>query len=419
VCLEQIHPIPTWATRYPDQQRGEKLNRRLDRYTANTDKKRRRLLAVGLAKLEAQKHEAWRGTSALESLPVLEQCWKVQSMNERNNLTGNNHKPEVVVITGASAGVGRATVQAFAQRGAHIGLLARGREGLEGARRDAEAAGGQALPLPTDVADARQVEAAAQAVEEKFGPIDIWVNDAMTTVFSPFKEITAEEFKRATEVTYLGAVYGTMAALRRMLPRDRGCIVQVGSALAYRSIPLQAPYCGAKHAIRGFTDSVRCELLHDRSNVHITMVHLPGLNTPQFSWCKTRLPRHPQPVPPIFEPEVAAEGIVWAAHHKRREVLVGGSTVEAVQGNKIAPGILDHYLARTAYDGQQTKQPVSPDRPSNLFEPVPGDHGAHGVFDSKARPESRQLWATTHRSWLALASAGVAGFACAFLAMKR
>lgn len=340
-------------------------------------------------------------------------------MSEKHSIAGNTTRPEVVVITGASAGVGRAAVQAFARRGAYIGLLARGHDGLEGARRDAEAAGGQGLPLPTDVADARQIEAAAQTVEERLGPIDIWVNDAMTTVFSPFKEITPEEFKRATEVTYLGAVYGTMAALKRMLPRNRGCIVQVGSALAYRSIPLQAPYCGAKHAIRGFTDSLRCELLHDRSNVHITMVHMPGLNTPQFNWCKTRLPRHPRPVPPIFEPEIAAEAIVWAAHHRRREVLVGGSTVEAIQGNKLAPGILDWYLARTCYDGQQTRQPVSPDRPSNLFEPVPGDHGAHGIFDEQARTYSRQLWLTTHRSWLALAGAGVAAFAGALLVRKR
>jgi NAD(P)-dependent dehydrogenase (short-subunit alcohol dehydrogenase family) len=334
-------------------------------------------------------------------------------MNQMRNLDGN--KTEIVVVTGASAGVGRATVQAFARRGASIGLLARGHDGLDGARRDVEAAGGKALPLPTDVADPKQVEAAAQAVEEKLGPIDIWVNDAMTTVFSPFKEITAEEFKRATEVTYLGAVYGTMAALRRMLPRDRGCIVQVGSALAYRSIPLQAPYCGAKHAIRGFTDSVRCELLHDRSKVRITMVQMPALNTPQFNWCKTRLPRHPQPVPPIFEPEVAAEAIVWAAHHRRREVFVGGPTVKAIEANKLAPGLLDRYLAETCYDSQQTDQPVSADRPSNLFEPVPGDHGAHGIFGQRARDCSLALWATMHRPWLALAGAGIASVAYAAL----
>lgn len=331
---------------------------------------------------------------------------------------GSNQEHEVVVITGASAGVGRATVQAFARRGAYIGLLARGHDGLEGARRDVEAAGGKALALPTDVADASQVESAAQAVEEKLGPIDIWINDAMTTIFAPFKEITPEEFKRATEVTYLGAVYGTMAALKRMLPRDRGCIVQVGSALAYRSIPLQAPYCGAKHAIRGFTDSVRCELIHDGSHVHITMVQMPALNTPQFGWCETRLPRHPQPVPPIFEPEVAAEAIVWAAHHKRREVFVGGPTVKAIEANKLAPGLLDLYLARNCYDAQQTDEAVDPNRPCNLFEPVAGDHGAHGIFDDQARPSSRQLWLTMNRSWFMLAGAGIAGLLGAILLGK-
>jgi len=246
--------------------------------------------------------------------------------------------PEVVVITGASAGVGRATATAFARRGARIGLLSRGPEGLQGARADVEGAGGKSLAIPTDVADYNGVEEAAAAVEKEFGPIDTWVNNAMTTVFSPLKDITPEEFKRATEVTYLGTVYGTMAALKRMLPRNRGCIVQVGSALAYRSIPLQAPYCGAKHAIRGFTDSLRSELLHDKRRVHLTMVQMPALNTPQFNWCKTRLPRHPQPVPPIFQPEVAAEAIVWAAHHHRREVYVGSSTVEAIMANKVAPG---------------------------------------------------------------------------------
>lgn len=334
------------------------------------------------------------------------------------NPARNGNKSEIVVVTGASAGVGRATVKAFAQRGAHLGLLARGHDGLEGARRDVESAGGKALPLPTDVADPKQVEAAAQAVEEKLGPIDIWVNDAMTTIFSPFKEITAEEFKRATEVTYLGAVYGTMAALKRMLPRNHGCVVQVGSALAYRSIPLQAPYCGAKHAIRGFTDSVRCELLHDRSEVHITMVQMPALNTPQFNWCKTRLPRHPQPVPPIFEPEVAAEAIVWAAHQKRREVFVGLPTVEAIEVNKFVPGLLDRYLAETCYAGQQTEQLVDPNRPNNLFEPVEGDQGAHGIFDDRAHPSSSQLWATMNRSWLVLAGAAIAGIAATLLLEK-
>ena len=322
----------------------------------------------------------------------------------------NGNRPsEVVVITGASAGVGRATAVAFAKRGAKVALLARGQSRLEAARAEVESHGGEALVIPTDVADADAVERAADQVERDFGPIDVWVNNAMTTVFSPFVEITPAEFKRATEVTYLGAVYGTMAALRRMRPRDRGCIVQVGSALAHRSIPLQAPYCGAKHAILGFTISLRTELLHDHSHVHLTMVHLPAMNTPQFSWCRTRLPRHPQPVPPIFEPEVAAEGIYWAAHHRRRELLIGGPTVEAVVGNKIAPDVLDHYLARTGYDAQQTTQPVEPNRPDNLFEPAPGDWGAHGIFTGRASARSPQLWATTHRNWLALGAAGIAG----------
>jgi short-subunit dehydrogenase len=334
--------------------------------------------------------------------------------------SNNGNKREVVVITGASAGVGRATAQAFAKRGSRIGLIARGKDGLEGARVDVENAGGEAFAVSADVACSEQVEAAAEAIEKQFGPIDIWVNNAMTTVFSPFREITAEEFKRATEVTYLGTVYGTMAAMRRMCPRNRGTIVQVGSALAYRSIPLQAPYCGTKHAIAGFTDSLRSELIHEHSSVHLTMVQMPALNTPQFSWCKTKLPRHPQPVPPIFQPEVAAEAIVWAAHHRRREVFVGAPTVQAIEGNKVAPGLLDTYLAKTCYDGQQTDEPVSPDRPNNLFEPVPGDHGAHGIFDDRAHTSSTQLWQTTHRaSWIP-AVLGTAAIGCGlFLWSKR
>src|SRR6184192_4221127 len=268
-------------------------------------------------------------------------------------------KPEVIVITGASAGVGRATVQAFARRGAQLGLIARGPDGLEAARKEVEQLGGSALVFALDVANAEKVEEAAARVEEEFGPIEIWVNNAMVSVFSPVKEMTAEEFHRVTEVTYLGVVYGTLAALRRMLPRDRGSIVQVGSALAYRGIPLQAAYCGAKHAIQGFTESLRCELLHDKSNVRVTMVQLPAMNTPQFDWVKSRLPRQPQPVPPIYEPEIAADAIVWAAAHRRRELSVGGPTVTAIWANKIASGVFDRYLARSGYDSQQTDQPVS------------------------------------------------------------
>jgi NAD(P)-dependent dehydrogenase (short-subunit alcohol dehydrogenase family) len=328
-------------------------------------------------------------------------------------------KPEVVVITGASAGVGRATARAFAKHGAHIGLIARGREGLEGARREVEAAGGKALVLPTDVSEADQVGAAAAAVEETFGPIDIWINNAMVSVFSPILHMTPAEFKRVTEVTYLGVVYGTLAALRRMHPRDRGIIVQVGSALAYRSIPLQSAYCAAKHAIKGFTDSLRCELIHDGSQVRVTMVHMPALNTPQFNWVKSRLPRKPQPVPPIYQPEIAAEAIYWAAHHDRRELYVGMSTVDAIIGNKIAPGLLDHYLGRTGYDAQQYDGYEDPERPDNLWKPVPHDYGAHGDFDSRASSHSVQLWADTHRGLLALAGVGLAGLVYAAFSKNR
>jgi len=317
-------------------------------------------------------------------------------------------KPEVVVITGASAGVGRATVQAFAKRGAHIGLIARGgpgMDGLEGAKRDVEAAGGKALMLPCDVADAAQVEAAAAKMEEEFGPIDIWVNVAMVSVFSPFKEMTAEEFKRTTDVTYLGQVYGTMSALKRMIPRDRGSIVVVGSALAYRSIPLQSAYCGAKSGIRGFIDSVRCEMIHDKSNIRICMVQMPALNTPQFSWVKSRLPNNPQPVPPIFDPEVAAEAIYFAAHHKRRELYVGFPTIKAVVGNMFIPGLIDVYLAKTGYKAQQTDQPKSPDRKDNLWDALPGDHGADGTFGSRSRMSSPALWLMMNQHKIALAGA--------------
>ena len=279
---------------------------------------------------------------------------------------------EVVVITGSSAGVGRATARAFGARGAWVGLLARGRDGLEAAAREVEQAGGRALAIPTDMADPEAVEAAAAEVERQLGPIDVWVNCAMATIFSPFDRISPDEYRRATEVTYLGFVYGTMAALKRMRPRNRGTIVQVGSALAYRAIPLQSAYCGAKFAIRGFTDSIRCELLHDNSAVHITMVQMPALNTPQFDWARDKLDRKPQPVPPIYQPEVAAEAIVFAAHARRREVWVGKSAIQAIVANKIIPGLLDRYLANFGYTSQMADQRVSPDRPGQPFRPRPG-----------------------------------------------
>ncbi|MFL6416289.1 MAG: SDR family oxidoreductase [Bryobacteraceae bacterium] len=293
---------------------------------------------------------------------------------------------QVVVVTGSSGGVGRATVREFAKYGARIALLARGIDRLNEAKKEIEEIGGKALVLPTDVSDPEQVEAAAEKAESEFGPIDIWVNNAMTTIFSPFVEIRPDEYKRATEVTYLGCVYGTMAALKRMKPRNSGMIIQVGSALAYRSIPLQAPYCGAKHAIVGFTDSIRSELIHDRSKVHLTVVHLPGLNTPQFSWGRTRLPNHPQPVAPIFQPEVAARAIVWASSQRKREVWVAWSTYQAILGQRIAPGFADQYLANHAVEGQETQNPISPDRPDNLFHTVPGtEYAAHGIFDDQAK----------------------------------
>jgi NAD(P)-dependent dehydrogenase (short-subunit alcohol dehydrogenase family) len=318
-------------------------------------------------------------------------------------------KPEVVVVTGASAGLGRAVVRAFAREGAHVGLIARGRDGLEAARREVEELGGRALVLPLDVADADAVERAAERVERELGPIDVWVNNAMVSVFSPVREMRPEEYRRVTEVTYLGYVYGTLAALRRMLPRDRGVVVQVGSALAYRGIPLQSAYCAAKHAIQGFHDSLLAELIHDESRVRVTMVQMPALNTPQFSWVRSRLPREPQPVPPIYQPEVGAAAVLFAARESRRELYVGYPTVQAIVGDKIAPGLADRYLARHGYDAQQTSEPVEPGRRDNLWEPLPGDHGAHGSFDDRATASSPQLWASMNRGRLALAGAGLAG----------
>ena len=312
---------------------------------------------------------------------------------------------DVVVVTGASAGVGRAVVREFARRGARIGLIARGIDGLEGAKREAEELGGEAIIARADVANYDEVEAAAQRVEDAFGPIDIWINNAMASVFAPIHELTAAELRRVTEVTYLGVAYGTMIALRRMRERDRGTIVQVGSALAYRGIPLQAAYCAAKHAIQGFNDSLYAELLHDRSNVRLTMVNLPAINTPQFDWVLNKLPRRGQPVPPIFQPEVAADAIVWAAYHDRRELNVGWPTTKAVIGNNLVPAIADRYLAKHGYESQQTQEPETPDRPHNLWEPLPGDHGAHGRFDAQAKPTSLHLLMNLHRTPLLLAGA--------------
>ncbi|MGH9059235.1 MAG: SDR family oxidoreductase [Acidimicrobiales bacterium] len=323
---------------------------------------------------------------------------------------------QTVVITGASAGIGRATVRAFAERGASIGLLARGEAGLEGAAKDVEQAGGKALAVPTDVADYDQVKEAARKVQAAFGPIDVWVNVAFTSVFAPFWEIKPEEFKRVTEVSYLGFVNGTMVALSGMRPRNSGTIVQVGSALGSRSIPLQSAYCGAKHAVNGFTSSLRTELMHEGSAVRITVAQMPAVNTPQFSWVLSRLPNHPQPVPPIYQPEVAARGVLFAADHPdRKQYLVGDSTAATIFANKFAAGLLDRYLARTGFKSQQTGDKAAPDRPQNLWAPVDGkdgsDHGAHGVFDGKSHALSPELW-VSHRARAAVgATTGLAGAA--------
>ena len=315
-----------------------------------------------------------------------------------------NGQYEVVMITGASAGVGRATAQAFGRRGARIGLLARSKERLEVAGREIELLGGRALVLVADVADDQAVEAAAERLENEFGPIDIWINNAMASVFSPIAEMEPSEFRRVTDVTYLGYVWGTLAALRRMRPRNRGVIVQVGSALAYRGMPLQSAYCAAKHAIEGFTESLRCELIHDKKDIHVCIVEMPAVNTPQFAWVKSRLPNKAQPVPPIYQPEVAADAIVFAATHRRREIYVGFPTVKAIVGNKIAPGFLDRYLARTGFQSQQTNERRDPDQPDNLWAPVAGPFAAHGAFDAWSHPFSWQFWWNKHR-WFGVLSA--------------
>jgi NAD(P)-dependent dehydrogenase (short-subunit alcohol dehydrogenase family) len=303
----------------------------------------------------------------------------------------------VALITGATSGVGRATARRLARDGYDIALVARGHEGLEGARADVEGLGRRALPIPADVADAAQLEEAAERTESDLGPIEVWVNNAMTTVFAPFREIEPDEFRRVTEVTYLGVVWGTRAALDRMVPRNRGSIVLVGSALAYRGIPLQSAYCGSKHAIKGFFEAVRSELLHDGSDVRISIVELPALNTPQFDHCRTRMPKQPQPVPPIYQPEVAADGIAWAARTGERELYVGAPTWKTIWGERIAPGIGDRYLAKNGYSGQMADEPVNGDRPGNLFAPVEGDRGAHGRFEQDSRRRSPLLWLAKHK----------------------
>lgn len=343
-----------------------------------------------------------------------------EALIEVNRSPSPNGNPEVVVVTGASAGVGRAVVRRFAQEGAHICLIARGLEGLKGAKEDVEKLGGKAIVCQGDVADPETTERAAQMVEAEFGPIDVWVNNATTSVFAPIKQMKAEEFRRVTEVTYLGVVYGTQAALRRMLPRDKGSIVLVGSALAYRGIPLQSAYCASKHAIEGFFDSLRVELLHDNSKVKVTMVHLPAVNTPQFSWNKTKLPKHPMPVPPIYQPEIMADAIHYAAHADRREVTIGFPAVKAIYGNKISPSYGDHVLAQIGYEAQMTDQPIDPNRPNNLWEPVEGDFGAHGIFDDRSYSSSAQAWANTHPKLTAIAGVGlIAGVAALLWAGTR
>lgn len=331
--------------------------------------------------------------------------------------------PQTVVVTGASGGIGRASAIAFGRRGDTVVLIARGESGLNGAAKEVEQAGGKAIVMPVDVADADAVDAAVQRIESEIGPIDTWVNVAFTSVFAPFDKISPAEYRRVTEVSYLGYVYATMAVLPHMKRRNRGVIVQVGSALAYRGIPLQSAYCGAKHAIQGFHESLRCELLHEKSGVRVTMVQMPAVNTPQFSWVLSRLPRHAQPVPPIYQPEFAARGVLYAAEHpNRREYWVGATTMATLAANAVAPGLLDRYLGKTGFDSQQTGQPHDPDAPENLWHPADGsdgkDFGTHGIFDAKSRDSDPQLWASQHHGVLA-AAGGVAALLAGSLLRRR
>jgi short-subunit dehydrogenase len=334
--------------------------------------------------------------------------------------SGRNGKAaQVVVITGAGAGLGRAMTQRFAKNGARLGLIGRNRDRLQQAADEVRSLGGQAVIAIADVADAAQVEAAADLIEAAFGRIDIWINNAMATIYSTFDRISAADYKRATEVTYLGTVHGTMAALKHMKTNNRGIIIQVGSALAYRAIPLQSPYCGAKFAVRGFTDALRSELLHERSNIRLTMVHMPAMNTPQFDWGKNQMPMKAQPVPPIFQPEMAAEAVFWASRHQRREVYVGFPTWKTIWANKLIPGFIDHYLADTGYRGQFSNQPADPANPDNLWQPAPGNFGAHGRFDDRAVTGAPQLWLTLYREPLTLILLIAGVLACRRLFKKR
>lgn len=330
----------------------------------------------------------------------------------------NGSSPEIVVVTGASAGIGRATVREFARRGAHLGLIARGSDGLEAARKEVEDLGGRAITIVCDVSDCEAVEQAAARVEDELGPIDVWVNNAFVGIFAEFMDMKPEEFERITSVTYHGQVWGTMAALKRMIPRDRGSIVLVGSALAYRGIPLQSAYCGAKHAIQGFHDSLRTELIHRKSSVRVSMVQLPGVNTPQFDWARVKIDRNPKPASTVYQPEVAARAIYYAAHSRRKEILVGGPTLQSIWADKIASPLLDRYLARVGYSGQKSAEPLPPGRQDNMFAPVPGDHGAHGRFDDKARSRSAELWMSMHRKEIGLGALGLAAMGAGML-LKR